>query len=280
MPEGPEIRRAADRVEKQLTGQPLDDAWFAFDELKPHAQSLIGHRVERVDTRGKAMLTRFDDGRVLYSHNQLYGVWKLHPAGAPPDTRRSLRVRLEAGDRAASLYSASDVSLWDEASLHEHPFLARLGPDLLSEDVSAGNVAARLEDSRFARRGLGGLLLDQSLVAGLGNYLRSEILFFARLHYKTRPQDLNDTELERLAHYIVALTWQTYRQAGVTNAPEWVKKAKARGEKRRQYRFAAFEREGLECHRCAAPIERVMAGSRRLYFCPCCQPPARPRRAA
>ncbi|GAA3899545.1 endonuclease VIII [Halomonas cibimaris] len=272
MPEGPEIRRAADRVQEQLAGRPLDDAWFAFDALKPHAGALIGHQVERVDTRGKAMLTRFDNGRVLYSHNQLYGVWKLHAAGVEPETKRSLRVRFEAGDRAASLYSASDVSLWDAATINEHPFLARLGPDLLSENVTEDEVAERLQDTRFARRGLGGLLLDQGLVAGLGNYLRSEILFFARLHYKTRPQDLADDELARLARYVIALTWQTYREKGVTNAPEWVKKAKREGEAPRQRRFAAFEREGLGCHRCATPIERTTVSSRRLYLCPQCQP--------
>lgn len=271
MPEGPEIRRAADKVEQQLAGQPLDDVWFAFDALKPSADSLVGQRVERVDTRGKAMLTRFGDGRVLYSHNQLYGVWKLHPARAPPKTGRSLRVRFEAGDRAASLYSASDVSLWDAATINEHPFLARLGPDLLDENVTEGEVAERLQNSRFARRGLGGLLLDQGFVAGLGNYLRSEILFFARLHHKARPQDLDRAERGRLAHHIVALTWQTYREKGVTNAPEWVEKAKGQGEKPRQRRFAAFEREGLACHRCGTSIERTMVGSRRLYLCPLCQ---------
>lgn len=272
MPEGPEIRRAADNVEQQLAGEPLDAVWFAFEALKPHAASLIGCRVERVDTRGKAMLTRFDDGRVLYSHNQLYGVWKLHPAGIPPDTGRSLRVRLEAGDRAASLYSASDVSLWHSATINEHPFLARLGPDLLNEDVSADAVAERLQEARFARRGLGGLLLDQGFLAGLGNYLRSEILFFSRLHYKRHPHGLEDDERARLAHYVVELTWRTYRQSGITNASEWVDKATRQGEKRAQWRFAVFDREGLGCHRCETPIVRTMMGSRRLYFCPICQP--------
>ncbi|WP_311948029.1 endonuclease VIII [Halomonas piscis] len=272
MPEGPEIRRAADRVEAQLAGGPIDAAWFAFADLRAHADSLIGRRIERVDTRGKAMLVRFDDGRVLYSHNQLYGLWKLHPAGAPPETKRSLRVRLEVGDRAASLYSASDVSMWRDATIEAHPFIARQGPDLLSETVTVGDIAERLASKRFSRRGLGGLLLDQGFVAGPGNYLRSEILFFAGLHHKRRPGDLSGDARQRLARYILELTWQTYRSAGTTNAPEWVEKARRQGEAPRQRRFAVFEREGLGCHRCATPIERVSVGARRLYFCPRCQP--------
>ncbi|NYS60750.1 endonuclease VIII [Vreelandella salicampi] len=273
MPEGPEIRRAADRIEKQLLGGPIEDAWFAFDELKPHTASLIGESIFKVDTRGKAMLVRFTDQRVLYSHNQLYGVWKCHCATTEPVTRRSLRVRLVVQGRAASLYSASDISMWDADSLYQHPFLARLGPDVLSQPVNIDTLAERLVLPGFHRRGVGGLLLDQGFVAGLGNYLRSEILFFAGLHPKLRPYDVSDAQNQRLARHIVEVTWQAYHQAGVTNTAAWIKKAKDQGEARRQWRFAVFAREGLPCHRCATLIERMTVGSRRLYFCPCCQQP-------
>lgn len=138
MPEGPEIRRAADRLHEQLAGRRLESVWFAFPELAAEADSLVGREVTAVDSWGKALLTRFDDGRVLYSHNQLYGVWKLHDAEREPDTERSLRVRLTAEGCSASLYSASDVSLWPAERLAEHPFLSRLGPDLLTPRGHAG----------------------------------------------------------------------------------------------------------------------------------------------
>lgn len=272
MPEGPEIRRAADRVHRQLAGRRLEDAWFAFPELAGQAASLIGREVSAVDSWGKALLTRFDDGRVLYSHNQLYGVWKLHDAEREPDTGRSLRVRLVAEGRAASLYSASDVSLWEAERLDEHPFLSRLGPDLLTHGVTVEQAAARLLAPRFRRRGLGGLLLDQSLFAGIGNYLRSEILFFAGLHHRTRPQSLGEEGLARLAHRILAVTRQAYEEAGVTNRPDWAAADRARGAGRRRWRFAVFERDGLPCHACGSTILRTAVASRRLYFCPGCQP--------
>lgn len=272
MPEGPEIRRAADRIEKQIGGKILEDVWFAFPELASQAGSLIGVRVSAVDTWGKAMLIRFADQRVLYSHNQLYGVWKLHAENKPPNTKRSLRVRLVAEGRAASLYSASDVSLWQEQTLAQHPFLSRLGPDLLSQHVSPADVKQRLLSSKFQRRSLGALLLDQGVVAGLGNYLRSEILFFAQLHPKQRPCDLLDEQLELLAWHIVELTRTAYRTAGVTNRNAWVQKAIASGESRRQWRFSVFERAGRPCHRCGSLVERMTVVSRRLYWCPTCQP--------
>ncbi len=272
MPEGPEIRRAADRVHEQLTGRRLDHAWFAFPELAREADSLAGRRVTAVDSWGKALLIHFDDGRVLYSHNQLYGVWKLHDTDREPDTGRSLRVRLAAAGRAASLYSASDVSLWEESCLEEHPFLARLGPDLLTHGVTVEQGMARLVEPHFRRRGLGGLLLDQSLFAGIGNYLRSEILFFAGLHHKARPMDLDEGALERLSRRILEVTRQAYDQAGVTNRPEWIAADRARAATRRRWRFAVFERDGLPCHACGTAVERVMVASRRLYACPRCQP--------
>lgn len=136
MPEGPEIRRAADCIERQIDGRVIDDAWFAFPELAEQAASFIGIQVSRVDTWGKAMLIRFADQCVLYSHNQLYGVWKLHGEDKPPATKRTLRVRLSAEGRCASLYSASDISLWHEEHLIEHPFLSRLGPDLLTQGIT------------------------------------------------------------------------------------------------------------------------------------------------
>lgn len=272
MPEGPEIRRAADRVHRQIAGRRLDDVWFAFPELAGQAASLIGREVRAVDSWGKALLTRFDDGRVLYSHNQLYGVWKLHAAKREPDTGRSLRVRLVAQGRAASLYSASDVSLWDAQTLNRHPFLSRLGPDLLTHGVTHEQAMARLLAPCFRRRGLGGLLLDQSLFAGIGNYLRSEILFFAGLHYAAKPASLGQDAVARLAQSLLAVTRQAYAQAGVTNRADWAAADRARGASRRHWRFAVFERNGWPCHVCATPIERVTVTSRRLYCCPHCQP--------
>lgn len=272
MPEGPEIRRAADALHDHLAGRRLDDAWFAFPELAGQSGSLIGHEVRAVDSWGKALLTRFDDGRVLYSHNQLYGVWKLHDAEREPDTQRSLRVRLTAGDRMASLYSASDVSLWEAGRLHEHPFLSRLGPDLLTHEVTVDTLVERLMDARWRGRRLGGLLLDQSLVAGLGNYLRSEILFFAALSHRARPVDLSDDERRELAGQMLALTRRSYETGGVTNRDDWAAADRREGRSRRRWRFAAFEREGLPCHRCGRPIEKLSVASRRLYRCPSCQP--------
>lgn len=271
MPEGPEIRRVADRLGQQLQGRRLDHVWFSFSELQVQASSLIGRKVSSVDCWGKALLIHFDDQRTLYSHNQLYGVWKLHRRDRPPSTRRSLRVSLAAGQHAASLYSASDVSLWQHDALADHPFLRRLGPDLLTHQVSPEDIEERLDAPQWRGRALGNSLLDQGLLAGIGNYLRSEILFFAGVAPGRRPRDLSTQERQRLARTILDITQQAYRQAGVTNRAEWVSLARQQGATRRGWRFAVFERDGKPCHACGGEIERISMASRRLYHCPRCQ---------
>ena len=111
MPEGPEIRRAADQLAAAMVGKPLTEVWFAFPALKTYEPALMGETIDAFETRGKALLTHFSNGLTLYSHNQLYGVWRVVPSGTEPNTSRQLRVRLGNADRAILLYSASDIEL-------------------------------------------------------------------------------------------------------------------------------------------------------------------------
>src|SRR5690606_3887189 len=108
-----------------------------------------------------------------------------------PQAGRSLRVALETDAAALRLYSASDVAMLRSDEVDAHPFLARLGPDVLDPALDAKAVAARLRDPRFRNRSLGALLLDQAFLAGMGNYLRSEVLYRARLRPERRPADLD-----------------------------------------------------------------------------------------
>ena len=95
MPEGPEIRIAADRIERALAGRTARLVRFAFPQLQPFESALEEEEVVRVETRGKAMLTLFANGLAVYSHNQLYGRWHVGATGERPATRRTLRLAIE-----------------------------------------------------------------------------------------------------------------------------------------------------------------------------------------
>ncbi|WP_129543886.1 endonuclease VIII [Serratia sp. 1D1416] len=262
MPEGPEIRRAADTLAAAVIDQPLTEVDFAFPQLKHYRQRLIGERIVAIEPRGKALLTHFSNGLTMYSHNQLYGVWKVAQAGETPVTKRDLRVRLETAQRAILLYSASDITLGPREEIEQHPFLTRIGPDVLDVSLTAQAVAQRLLSPRFRKRQLGGMLLDQAFLAGLGNYLRAEILWQAQLAPQHKPQDLPPHALQRLAQALLAVPRLSYQTRGQADD------SRHHGA---LFSFKVFHRSGEPCARCGATIVRAELSSRPFYWCPGCQ---------
>ncbi|MCY1699973.1 endonuclease VIII [Lelliottia sp. SL45] len=262
MPEGPEIRRAADSLEAAIKGKPLTDAWFAFPQLKPYETQLIGQTVTHIETRGKALLTHFSHNLTLYSHNQLYGVWRVINVGEQPQTNRVLRVRLQTAEKAILLYSASDIEMLTPEQLLTHPFLQRVGPDVLDMRLTAETVKTRLLSPAFRNRQFSGLLLDQAFLAGLGNYLRVEILWEVGLAGQRKASQLNERQLDALSHALLEIPRLSYNTRGV------VDDKKHHGA---LFRFKVFHREGKPCERCGGAIERTMLSSRPFYWCPACQ---------
>lgn len=271
MPEGPEIRLAADRVANVLLNQTVEAVSFGLQPLRRYERRLRGQRVVAVDTHGKAMLTRFDNGLTLYSHNQLYGRWYITRRPQLPNTSRQLRVALHTQTHSALLYSASDIAVLSEPQLSEHPFLARLGPDILDESLTKAQIAERLLMPRFRNRSLGSLYLDQSFLAGNGNYLRTEILWAAGVHPLAKPSNLGASAVARLAAVTLKISRRSYRTRGVTLPDAQARKLRAQGASYANYRFGAYGREGLPCRHCGASIERGAMGSRAVFVCPICQ---------
>lgn len=262
MPEGPEIRRAADNLEAAIKGKLLTDVWFAFPQLKPYQSQLIGQHVTHVETRGKALLTHFSDGLTLYSHNQLYGVWRVVDTGEEPQTTRVLRVKLQTADKTILLYSASDIEMLTPEQLTTHPFLQRVDPDVLDPNLTPEVVKERLLSPRFRNRQFAGLLLDQAFLAGLGNYLRVEILWQVGLTGSHKAKDLNVAQLDALAHALLDIPRLSYATRGQ------VDENKHHGA---LFRFKVFHRDGEKCERCGGIIEKTTLSSRPFYWCPGCQ---------
>jgi endonuclease-8 len=279
MPEGPEIRREADRIAEAIVGQRLERVEFRLDRLARYSKLLEGQRVIRLETRGKALLTHFDNDLTMYSHNQLYGRWMICQPGKPPLTNRVLRVGLHTQRKSALLFSASEIEMLPTFTIDEHPFLRKLGPDILNDDLSWRDIVARLQEPRFIGRSLGSLYLDQSFLAGIGNYLRSEILHDARMAPSLHPRELTRGELGVLARATLLISQRAYQQAGVTNAPGRVRTLKHHGYRKADYRFSVFDREDLPCYVCTSHIQRIEVSGRRLYFCPNCQRSSRVRDA-
>ena len=170
------------------------------------------------------------------------------------------------------LYSASEIAVLTPAEERVHPYLSRLGPDVLDSAVTWRDLSRRLNLPAFRNRALSSLYLDQGFLAGIGNYLRSEILFAARLDPACKPRDLPVKMRNQLARQSLLIARRAYETGGITNPQQRVAALKAQGLTRRRYRFAVFGRAGAPCPVCGASIERSAAGARRIYHCPVCQP--------
>ena len=231
---------------------------FGLPKLKQLGPKLSGRKIDAVEARGKALLIHFEGSDSLYTHNQLYGRWVIAKASERPHSSRSLRLAIDTRSASALLYSASDISLWKRADLASHPYIARLGVELLSADTELGAIHYQLENARFQNRTLAALLLDQGFLAGVGNYLRSEILFVANTRMK-------------VASAAWELMHQSYRTGGITNDLTRAARLKKRGLSFGRYRHHVFDREGEPCWACETPVRRVTLAGRNVFICPTCQ---------
>lgn len=270
MPEGPEIHRQADKIRKAISGSECLYVYFYHDHLKPFEKELTGKTVKTVEAYGKGMVIGLNNDYYMYSHNQLYGKWYIKPAGEYPSTNRQLRAELQTSQKSALLYSASEIDVMDGESISEHPYLSKLGPDIL-KSVTVEEIADRCLEDQFKRRSFAALLLDQTFLSGIGNYLRTEILFDAKISPSDKPGNLEDKNIEQFARSAILISQRAYETGGITADPEKVKEAKQNGEKRKDYRHYLFNRAGKPCRICDTEIEKMNKSGRRIYVCKNCQ---------
>jgi len=271
MPEGPEIWRTADSLNEALKDKAITDLYFAFDELKKFESKLKGEKISRVEARGKAILTFFGNSLAMYSHNQLYGKWLVSNNGTEPDTNRSLRVAIHNDASSAFLYSASQIEILPKDKISEHSYIQKLGPDVLHPDTSYEDILGQYYSEDFQNRKLTTLLLDQGVISGIGNYLRSEIMFYAKVdpHYKLK--EYSEEQKKALAEATVKLSRRSYETKGITNDPSIVEALKREKAQRNEYRHFVYNRTGNRCHKCGSVIEEEKTGGRKIYYCPDCQ---------
>ena len=188
-----------------------------------------------------------------------------------PNTSRQLRVALHTNEHSALLYSASSIEILTDKQIADHAFLSKLGPDILDADLDADKIARRLTDKAFRNRALGSLYLQQEFLAGNGNYLRSEILWAARVSPWAQPKSLDEAAIRKLAKQSLVIARRSYRTRGITVTRDEARERKSQGLSYGQYRFQVFDREGQPCFRCGTTIECHSMSSRNLFICPSCQ---------
>ncbi|MFO7547830.1 MAG: zinc finger domain-containing protein [Acidimicrobiia bacterium] len=266
MPEGHTIHRAA-RLQSQRFVGPCLRVWSPQGRFADGAALLDGRLIERIDAHGKHLFYHWDHGLVLHVHLGLFGRFRTH-LGDAPDPSAGTRLAVVAPTATLHLSGPTACEILDEAEVAG--IVARLGPDPLRGDpVAPGRVSTAL-----ARRSVpvGAALLDQAVMAGIGNVYRSELLFLIGIDPHRPARRLSEAEASRVWNEAVRLLRAGERSGRiVTVDPCEVGVARARDIPTSE-RLYVYGREGLPCRRCGTTIRSEEIGARRAWWCPTCQP--------
>ncbi len=258
MPEGDTIFRTASRLRQAILGQTIE-AVRGRKEL--NVERLIGCTVDAIEPRGKHLLIRFSGGWNLHSHMGMTGSWHLYRPGEPwwkPEHRA--HVVLDTGTWLAICFTPKTLELLSETGLKRHGYLHRLGPDILSDDLDVDDVVHRL--LAHADRPLGEAIMDQTIVCGIGNIYKSELLFIERLSPFARVNEFSVAQLRSLIEQA-----RTLMRINLDNA---ARRTRFRLDGRR---FWVYRRSGEKCLVCgtAIAVRRQSDLGRATYFCRRCQ---------
>jgi len=272
VPEGHTIHRLArDHAE-----------WFAGRRVRVSSPQgrflgtadLDGRRLVATDAYGKHLLHRYEGGRSVHVHLGLFGKVRHHalgPRGRPPAPRDTVRYRVVGAGHAIDLVGPTACELFDPAQVEA--LVARLGPDPIRDDADPERAWVKLQRRRS---GIGRALMDQSVLAGVGNVYRAEVLFVHGLHPDV-PADAVDRETwEAMWTTLVSWLRRGVRERRIiTVDPAEV--GVPRSRMRRADATYVYKQE--RCRRCGTEVRRYDLAGRWAYACETCQPPpGRPRR--
>jgi len=264
MPEGHTLAKIAKDHGKLLTGQPIDvsspQGPFAAD-----AARVDGAILDRLESYGKHLFYHWSTGEIGHVHLGLFGKFKVHTGDERPEPRGAVRMRLESDAATIDLAGPTACSI-DDPSVRKG-ILARLGPDPIKPRQNPQRMYDKIAKSS---RGIGDLLMDQSVVAGVGNVYRAEALFVCEIHPLRPGKECDPAEVEALWATITGMLRQGVKDGRILTVPR-EESGVPRG-KRIPRSEATFAYKRDSCLRCGSEIQRLAIANRTSYHCPICQP--------
>jgi endonuclease VIII len=261
MPEGHTVHRNAREHQRLFSGRPIElsSPQGKFSGL----EALDKSRITRVDAYGKHEFFRFDNELLIHVHLGLFGKFRVHQVVPPPDPVGAVRMRISGPIGTIDLSGPTAcVIATNELYLH---ITSRLGPDPLRQDAEVDRFLQRVQKSK---KSIGQLLMDQSVIAGVGNVYRAESLFVHGIWPERAGRDLADAEREGLWATLVSMLHAGVKDGRIITIaeddPDLPAHSRAAGK-----RTYVYKRE--ECLRCGSLIQRWDMAGRWCYACATCQ---------
>jgi endonuclease-8 len=273
MPEGDSIFRAARTLDRALAGARIARFESMFPALnRVHEdEPLTGRTVESVQSIGKHILMRFSGDLILRTHMRMNGSWHIYRPGERwRRPRRDMRIVLATTTFEAIGFNIPVAELITEQELRRHDELRQLGPDLLGKEFDAGEAFARARER--SSDSIGDVLLNQRVMAGVGNVYKSEVLFACGVNPFRPVSELTDAELRNLI-----ATARRFLQMNVTPgvAPmtTYTGYRRTTGGHNPAERLWVYSRARRPCRKCGTSIEVKPQGpnGRLTYWCKTCQ---------
>jgi formamidopyrimidine-DNA glycosylase len=274
MPELPEVETVARELRPLLSGREFDSArvlWprtIAAPDPDGFVHRVAGQRIVDISRKGKYILVALASGDTLIVHLRMTGRLTVVPSDSADleDTHVRAILHLVGGDALVFNDARKFGRIWlvpDATSV-----VGKLGPEPLGRDFTPEILASRL---RKRRTSIKALLLDQTVIAGVGNIYADEALYLARLHPLRTGADLDDEEIARLHAAIQRVLTDAIGERGTTlrdyRPPYGMEGAY-------QNHLRVYQQTDRPCPRCGAPIRRIRVTQRSTHFCPRCQPEA------
>ena len=269
MPELPEVETIKNELSPYIVGHRIADVTLPWDgivrqpSVEEFCSHIIGQKIIGIARRGKYLIFSLSGGDLLIIHLRMSGSLLLKPASAPPE--RFTRAIVSLDNETAIIFR--DPRKFGMMSLvkDRNTIIGKLGPEPLETSFTPQVLAERLAKRKAPVKAI---LLDQSLVAGIGNMYADEALFAARIHPLRPGNNLSPDEIERLFQAI-----QQVLRAGISNkgasTDTYFRPSGDRGTAHHQFMVA--HQGGKPCPVCGASIQRLPIRNRGSYFCPKCQ---------
>jgi endonuclease-8 len=279
MPEGDTIYRSARALQKALAGRVVTGFETGMAKLASVNDDapVVGRIVERVEARGKWCLIFFSGDLILVSHMLMSGSWHIYRTGEKWFLPRSkMRAAITCGEMQAVLFNAQIAEFHTARSLERSSQVPKLGPDILAGGftVERGVAALRERATSYPEDEIAVVLLNQRVMAGLGNVYKSEVAFAAGVNPFRAMRTITQSEMETMVEVS-----QRYMKANVNEGAgdgivTYSGNRRTTNAMDKSDRLWVYGRQGQECRRCGAAIEMRKQGEavRSTYWCPVCQP--------